>query len=284
MTPEPRHQSDYDGRQIEAARRVLIDLGQTLASFQDCLVVVGGWVPDLLLPKAADAHVGSIDVDLALDVKQLGDGRYAELLKLLLATRRYRPGAKAFQLVTEVDLEDGGKPVVVEVEFLAPKNVRLGKNKPKLMENFRVLQADGCAAAFNAPEEVELKGRMIRGGRNTVRLRVASLADFVVMKAHALAGRDKPKDAYDLCYCLTHFPGGRDQLAVLLRARQTEPDVKRALAILAEKFASVEDFGPTQIVEFLEAQLEEERAIQARRAYELVQELLRLIADKSTVS
>lgn len=28
------------------------------------------------------------------------------------------------------------------------------------------------------------------------------------MKAHALAGRDKPKDAYDICYCLIYFPGG----------------------------------------------------------------------------
>jgi hypothetical protein len=28
------------------------------------------------------------------------------------------------------------------------------------------------------------------------------------MKAPALAGRDKPKDTYDICYCLERFPGG----------------------------------------------------------------------------
>lgn len=48
-----------------AARRVLVDVGQVLASFVDCLVVVGGWTPDLLLPDADERHVGSIDVDLA---------------------------------------------------------------------------------------------------------------------------------------------------------------------------------------------------------------------------
>jgi tRNA nucleotidyltransferase/poly(A) polymerase len=106
MNQEPRHQGEYDSRQTEAARRVLVDIGQVLAAFRDCLVVVGGWVPDLLLPGVEHSHVGSIDVDLALD-----DGRYAELLKLLLDTRRYRLGRKPFQLLTDVDLGDREGPL-----------------------------------------------------------------------------------------------------------------------------------------------------------------------------
>ncbi len=94
MTPEPRNESDYSQRQTIAARRVLVDVGQVLASFVDCLVVVGGWTPDLLLPDADEPHVGSIDVDLALDAAKLNDGRYAELVKLLLDTKRYRVGEK----------------------------------------------------------------------------------------------------------------------------------------------------------------------------------------------
>ena len=113
MNPEPRHQNEYGARQTEAARRALVDLGQVLAAFQDCLVVIGGWVPDLLLPNAEEPHVGTIDVDLALDAEKLNEGRYAELLNLLLNTRRYRPGTKQFQLVADVDLGDGGAPVHV---------------------------------------------------------------------------------------------------------------------------------------------------------------------------
>jgi len=186
MNNEPRHQAEYDSRQVQAARRVLVDLGQVLAAFQDCLVVVGGWVPDLLILEAEEAHVGSIDVDVALDAAKLNEGRYAELLKLLFDTRRYRPGAQPFQLLTEVDLGDGGQPIQVEVEFLAPKEVKLKKNKPKLLQNFRVLQADGCGTAFNDPVEIELVGQTIRGADNKVRLRVASLPDFLVMKAMPL--------------------------------------------------------------------------------------------------
>jgi len=86
MTSEPRTQHDYGQRDVEAAWRVLVDLGQVLGSwFADSIVVVGGWVPDLLLPNTEEPHVGSIDVDLALDADKLRGGRYAEIV-------RSRPG------------------------------------------------------------------------------------------------------------------------------------------------------------------------------------------------
>lgn len=275
MTPEPRQRDDYSERQVLAAHRVLVDLGQVLAAYADCLVVVGGWVPDLLLPDAEEPHVGSIDVDLALDATKLGDGRYAELLKLLLDTQRYRPGDKPFQLVVDVDLRDGSDPVQVEVEFLAPKQVKLTKHRPKLIKGFRVLQTEGCDIAFEAPIEQTLSGPNVRGADNTVRLRVASLADFLVMKALAIGGRDKPKDAYDFCYCLDHSSESPAQLAAIWRERTPPRLLGTAVSILREKFASVNSFGPRQVVEFHASPHADEQAIQARRAFELMQEFLR---------
>lgn len=274
MNTAPRKRDDYDDRQVEAARRVLVDLGQVLASYVDSIVVVGGWAPDLLLPEAEEKHVGSIDVDLALDIGKLTEGRYAKLLKLLLDTKRYRQGENDFQLVVDVDLKDGQKPVLVDVDFLAPKEGKLQKNKPKLLENFRILRADGCGAAFHAPVEFQLPGRNVRGARNTVRLMVASLADFLIMKAHAIAGREKPKDTYDLCYCLEHHPGGIAPLSADWKRRAKEKDIKRAIAILTEKFADVDSFGPQQLVDFHAAPDPDTQAMQARQAYELVRKFL----------
>jgi len=97
------------------------------------------------------------------------------------------------------------------------------------------------------------------------------------MKAHALAGRDKPKDGYDFCYCLEHFPGGREKLATAWRDRRKEKHVVTAIAILREKFESVSAFGPQQLVEFHNSSNPEEQAMQARRAYELVREFLNMI-------
>ena len=277
MTPEPRNESDYSQRQTMAARRVLVDVGQVLASFVDCLVVVGGWTPDLLLPDAEEPHVGSIDVDLALDAAKLKDGRYAQLIKLLLDTKRYRAGEKDFQLVVDVDLKDGEKPLQVEVEFLAPKEVKLKKNKPKLLADFRVLQVEACSEAFHNPVELRIPGQNVRGATNTVTLRVASLADFLVMKAHALGGRDKPKDTYDFCYCLEQFPAGLEKLADDWKKRAGEKNIAKAIEILREKFASVDAFGPQQLVEFHSAPDADTQAMQARQAYELVQKFLSLL-------
>lgn len=277
MSPEPRCEGDYTSRQVEGARRVLVDVSQVLATFRDAMVVVGGWVPDLLLPHAEPEHVGSIDVDFALDAARLEDGRYAELLELLLDSGRYQKGEKDFQLVADIDLGDGEAAVRVEVEFLAASDVKLKKNHPKLVEGFRVLQFPACAVAFEAPASVEISGPMISGAANTVRVRVASLSDFIVMKAHALEGRDKPKDVYDLCYCLDRYPHGIEALAGDWRSRHADPLVGVAARTLREKFETVTHYGPQQLAIFHDSTANDERAMHARRAFELVQKLLSLL-------
>jgi len=144
--------------------------------------------------------------------------------------------------VTQVNLGDGEPPVQVEIEFLAPTDAKLKRNQPKLLPGFRVLQADGCAAAFHAPEQVEIFGRMVGGARNKVCMSVAALPDFLIMKTLALAGRDKPKDAYDLCYCLDNYPGGLARLTKEWKQRAREKNVAKAGKILREKFEAVDAY------------------------------------------
>lgn len=59
--------SDYSVEAVEAAHSVLLELSRLLGEYQDSVVVVGGWVPDLLLSDPPRQHVGSIDVDIVLD-------------------------------------------------------------------------------------------------------------------------------------------------------------------------------------------------------------------------
>ncbi|MFK5923764.1 MAG: nucleotidyl transferase AbiEii/AbiGii toxin family protein [Verrucomicrobiota bacterium] len=278
MVMEPRVEDDYSSRQVEAARRVIVDVMQVLASFEDCLVLVGGWVPDLVIEDSEELHVGSVDVDLALDVEKLNEGRYAEMLKLLIDTRRYQQGEKDFQFVTEVDLNDGEDPIQVDVDFLAPKDVTTEKNNPKLIENFRVLKAEGCQAAFSSPLTINLDGEMISGATNSVSLRVASIPDFLIMKSFALNGRDKPKDGYDICYCLDFYDGGIEELAAAWKNRsKNDKDVVRAVTILKEKFKSVDSYGPMQVVSFHDSTSKTIQREQARRAFELVKQFISLV-------
>lgn len=271
---EPRYEEDYSPRHTEAAKRALVDVMQVLASYRESIVLVGGWVPELQIANPSEPHIGSIDVDLALDVEKLREGKYAEMLSLLLATRRYRQGHHSFQLLIDVDLGDGEDPIEVAIDFLASQDIKLDKNRPPLLEGFRVLQADSCSAAFLDPNMIEVTGKMAKGANNTVSIAVSALEDFLIMKSYALRGRDKPKDAYDICYCLDEAPGGIDALASEWRRRIANPLVQEAIAILSEKFASEEDYGPQQVVELHNSNDPEERDQQANKAYFLVKEFL----------
>ena len=51
-------------KETEAARAVLLEVLNALNAMRDELVIVGGWVPDLLYPTSN--HMGSLDVDLAV--------------------------------------------------------------------------------------------------------------------------------------------------------------------------------------------------------------------------
>ncbi len=42
---------NYAEEIVEAARSVLLELGRLLGEYMDEIVVVGGWVPELLLPQ-----------------------------------------------------------------------------------------------------------------------------------------------------------------------------------------------------------------------------------------
>lgn len=118
---------------------------------------------------------------------------------------------------------------------------------------------------------------MISGAQNTVDVRVASLSDFIVLKAHAIKGRDKPKDVYDLCYCLGLYPGGIESLAENWRSREGNALVAVAVGTLREKFATTAHYGSQQLAVFHDSTDEDERAMQVRRAFELVQKLLSLL-------
>lgn len=125
---EPRSANDYNDRTTSAVRSVLVEIGQILGSFEGTFAVIGGAVPWLLLSQAEMAHVGTTDVDLALDAEALGEGEYARLVELL-KRRGYRQSRdlRRFQLARTVPARDGGPPIEVVVDFLTPRDAVITK-------------------------------------------------------------------------------------------------------------------------------------------------------------
>lgn len=242
----------------------MTELWQVLGEYRDAMVLIGGWVPELLLPKAIPPHTGSLDVDVLLDPGPLRDeDRYADLV-LLLKGRGYEETDKPFKLAKNVKVDEG-EPIRVEVDFLLPKKPKT--NRGNVFPEFRAIEADGARFALGHKQPLAFQGRMPDGRQNTVTLQIASLAAFIVMKAYALDGRDKAKDAYDLYFCLKNAPDGPKGLAKTLGSDRENPEVLRAVEILASKFSSPDDYGPGSVLLFLDPEDADERLFIARDAY-----------------
>jgi hypothetical protein len=250
---EPQSAADYDDRTTAAVKSVLIEIGQILGSFRGKFAVVGGAVPWLLLDNEEMPHVGTLDVDLGLDAEALGDGEYAHLVEALQGKGyAQREGLKRFQLVRQIPGTDGGAPIDVIVDFLMPRDAQVVKNRPPLIDNFAVQKADGAELALHFYELVAIDGTMPEGGRNRVEVAVCSIPALLAMKGHAIVGRDKRKDSYDIYYCVRNYPEGPNALADACRPILVHASGEKGYTQIAGKFRSVEDYGPTRVREFVE--------------------------------
>ncbi len=215
---EPQSAGDYDDRTTTAVKSVLIEIGQVLGSFNGKFAIVGGAVPWLLLSEADMPHIGTGDVDLGLDPSALGDGEYVRLVEALQEHGYHqRDNLRRFQLVRTVPARDDGPDIDVVVDFLMSRDAEITKNTPPLISQFAVQRADGADLALRFYQMVAIEGDMPDGGRNLVRIAVASIPALLAMKGYAIANRLKRKDAYDIYYSIRNFPDGIDALVEATR-------------------------------------------------------------------
>lgn len=263
---------DYSDVLVEAARSVLIEVAHLLSQYRQGIVLVGGWVPDLLLSGDMPHHIGSIDVDLALDHHTLKEAGYRSIMQLLLS-RGYEHGDQPFIFFRDVTI--GSQVIRVQVDFLAGEYAGSSKShRTQSVQDMQPRKARGCDLAFEAPVEVTLHGMLPNGAIDNVSVRVASIVPFLVMKGFALGNRLKEKDGYDIYYAIKYYPGGPDALIQAFAPYRRNRLVRESLAIIADKFSSPEQLGPHFVVDFEELDDPAERAALQRDAFEQVQYLL----------
>lgn len=250
---DPQSANDYDDRTTQAAKSVLVEIGQILGSFRGKFAIIGGSVPWLLLESEDMPHVGTLDVDLSLDAEALGDGEYATLVAALMAQGyNQREGFRRFQLVRTVPAQDGGQPIDIVVDFLMPRDAEIVKNSPPLVADFAVQKADGADLALRFHQLVAVEAMMPNGGHNRVELAVCSIPALLAMKGHALNGRLKQKDAYDVYYCIRNYPGGIPALAADCQPLLKHQNAVDGYTFINAKFETPESFGPTCVRQFVE--------------------------------
>ena len=251
--PDPQSANEYDDRTSEAVKSVLIEMGQILGSFKGKFTVVGGSVPWLLLEAEDMDHVGTMDVDIALSAEALGDGEYATLIESLENHGYHRrEGRRRFQLHRTVPSVDGNGEIDVVIDFLMPRDADVVKNTPPILADFAVQRASGADLAIKFYEMVAVTGNMPNGGTNRVEIAVCSIPSLLAMKGHAMNGRYKQKDAYDVYYCVRNYAEGLSILAEKCLEVLGHESGVQGFSYINSKFDSVDGFGPTCVRNFVE--------------------------------
>lgn len=263
---------DYDDVLVQAAYTVMLELFHLLGEYRDDIVIIGGWVPALLIsPK--DKHVGSIDVDLALNHNVLQDPGYETIRDLLLRHGYKQDNKQPFIFWRLVTCED--RMIEVEVDFLAGEYEGTGKHhRTQIVQDIRARKARGCELAFQLKKEVSIDGILPDGAEDTVKVCVASIVAFIVMKGMALSRRVKEKDPWDIYYCIRNWNSGLDALLEEFQPYVKHGLVREGLQNIAEKFASPDHIGPKSVADFEEITDSEARAQIQRDAYERVNAFL----------
>lgn len=262
MPEKPTFARDYKPEQFALVRATCLYLATKLGDLMDDIVVVGGMVPPLLidqenLPANAEAHVGTMDLDIGLSVTLLYGDRYQAVRERLLEAG-FRPDTNENGNLTRQRWKIEGAEKVT-VDFLIPPNSdeRSG-TLHNLDSDFAALITKGLRLAFVDRRRVTLSGLTLRGENATRDIFVCGPGAYVVLKAIAFRNRGKNKDAYDLFYVIRNFGGGPESVAENLKPMLNEPETKEALEILRADFQSPNGLGPRRVAEFLTASLDED--------------------------
>src|SRR5665213_112357 len=180
---------------VRASHSVIVELASVLGQYRDNLVLVGGWVPPLLLRNAAELHLGSYDVDLVLDHEHLRKDAYAQVEALLTGAGYAQKDRKRYPFSFFKTVTMDGQDFEVQVDLLAGEYDGSGASRrTQKVQDLMARKARGADLVFDLPmqaEFLELEGVRPDGAQDKVRLRVAGMVPFLVMKAMALRDRDK---------------------------------------------------------------------------------------------
>lgn len=249
---------DYTPETYERVRQAVLHVATILGDWMEQLTLVGGIVPSLLvpaggLPEGAEAHPGTTDLDLGLQLSVLTDEAYASISELLRDAGYRAVEKEEDKIRRQTWRTDPALGAIVTIDFLIPRSP---EQPPKtrmqdLEKDFAALIADGLQLVERDRRKILILGTTIRGERVERSIWVCGPASFVVLKARAIQLREKPKDAFDIHYVLMNIEGGVEAVANELRQMLDDKDAVEAIEYLNQAYMTIDSIGPSRAAFFL---------------------------------
>ncbi len=268
----------YPQENVEAGRRILLELARLFRSIGREFIVVGGWAAHLLVTECPrdghqTGHHGTLDIDLMLSVVDLTPSDFRQIRDLLLQ-HQYKPSRSERRPFAFCRMAGDGHKIPILVDFMAPrewdKNTGSVFNREDIW--FMPLDAGRLVREFN--RQVQLT---IDNGDGTQESETVLVADFpalMAMKGPALADRlgkanapegESPgeevfddraefqrgkheKHAYDIA-CVVQACSPRTVAESIIHARQhvagrDGDELERGLNCVWQHFSRIDASGP----------------------------------------
>jgi hypothetical protein len=245
--------------------------------YRDSIVLIGGWVPYFILEEKKQEHVGSLDVDLALDFRTISDQTYSTILQILNKRGYEQSEEQPFIFYRSIRMEDE-REIRVEIDLLSGEYGGTSTtHRTQSVQDVRVRKARGCDLAFRNYIKIKLLGKMPDGSGNMVTIKVATVVSFLAMKGMVLWTRFKEKDAYDIYFTILNYPGGFEELAKEFEPHIDNKLVREGLGKIKTKFSDVNATGPIWVSIFEEISDTEEKERLTRDVFERVNTFLDIL-------
>jgi len=283
--------SEYSPREIEACVIVMRELFIYLKPYRNQIVLVGGWVPYFLLEKyippgsGYDQHVGSLDIDIALDAFSISTDAYKTILEILKERGFYHRKDNLGKdipasFLKKVIFEDADE-IEVQIDFLAPEYGGAPKKKRhQVIQDMLARKGRGTDIVFDQTEMIHLSGPISTGANIELDIKVANVTACFVMKGIAIGERTSEKDAYDLYMLARYYKEGPESVLSELKKLRNHGLMKEALRNIEEQFKDVKSMGPVSVATFMGITDKEEYERITRDAYELLQLIIRGMKSK----
>lgn len=254
----PRTAEDYPEEIVTLSKSAMLELWRSLHRYNKGMVLIGGWVPYFLLEKYGGKsyghdHIGSIDIDIALNESKISEEEYANIEKLV-KTLGYRnkidSNGDPIPFVFLKDFPTSNTSVTIEVDFVGSYYGNKGHRHQRI-SGLLARKCHGVDIVFKNYIEETINGQFPKGGQTKETIRIANLIASLTMKGIVLGERYKEKDAYDIYYLVTHYKNGPVDVANEINTHQKNDLINESIETIKKDFESRESSGPAWVASFL---------------------------------
>lgn len=255
---------EYPSAVVEASKSALVELMTILKSYSDALILVGGWVPYFLLQKYQKKdnpfrHVGSIDIDIAVNPKMIDAERYATVVEMI-NERGYvnkldstgKPLLYRFEKKILSPIDNNEYIVIVDFLTSEPEIFSGKKHRHRIVQqDLRARMMRGCSIVFEHFTYFELRDILPKNGETVVNLRMADVVGCLGTKGIAFGERYREKDAYDIYAVIANYKNGPKDVAMEVKPHLTNILINEGIKNIVNRFRNINAEGPSWVANFL---------------------------------